>query len=267
MLEKYYFTITAGRTGTSWLREFITRNLEINCVHESLGIDDFGVKMPDIKTMRSFNDRGLDKVVRSFWKKKFKSIDMYEKYAETNHTLAKCGLVESLTKWKHVDQTKVIILRRENKLNQCASYIERHDFTNITIDWQWYLSFYYKNVIVNPKPFVEIGYFGRVIWYVYEVECRQEYYRQLYSDKIDFVEATLEDVTTQKGADYFLKQLGSDKKAIIFGKKNASKTNIGDEKKEEIAFLLERINIDVTKVVSNYISSGTRLSFENETCT
>ena len=44
----HYFTITAGRTGTAWLASFLSKNLNIEEIHEHLGINDFGEKMPDI---------------------------------------------------------------------------------------------------------------------------------------------------------------------------------------------------------------------------
>ena len=56
---KKYFTITAGRTGSAWLTSFLTANLGIDTVHEPFGIDDFGVQMPDIRTMRAFNNYGI----------------------------------------------------------------------------------------------------------------------------------------------------------------------------------------------------------------
>jgi len=39
-----YFTITAGRTGSAWLASFLSMNLQIEEVHEPLGINDFGEK-------------------------------------------------------------------------------------------------------------------------------------------------------------------------------------------------------------------------------
>lgn len=97
------------------------------------------------------------------------------------------------------------------------------------------------------------------------MECRQEYYRQLYSDKIDFVEATLEDVTKQEGANRFLKELGGEGSAILFGKRNASSASISEANKRNLSFLLDRIKLNIPEIVSLYITSGRRLSFENVT--
>lgn len=133
---KKYFTITAGRTGSAWLTSFLTKNIGTDAVHEPLGIDDFGVNMPDIRTMRSFNTYGNNDFVKEFWKRKFSNLP-YAVYAETNHTLCKCGLVENLLLNKLEDETTLIVLRR-NIVKQCVSYIVRHDFVNVTLAWQWY---------------------------------------------------------------------------------------------------------------------------------
>jgi hypothetical protein len=69
-----YFTITAGRTGSAWLASFLSLNLQIEEVHEPLGINDIGEKMPDIRTMRNFNNFGNNDFVQNFWNKKFITI-------------------------------------------------------------------------------------------------------------------------------------------------------------------------------------------------
>lgn len=84
------FHNNSGRTGSAWLTEFLSPNLAINAIHEPLGLDVFGVNMPDIWTMRSFND-----FVKAFWERKFASLPNTI-YAETNHTICKCGLVENI---------------------------------------------------------------------------------------------------------------------------------------------------------------------------
>ena len=63
--ERLIFTITAGRTGTAWLTSFIRDNSSFLSVHEFVGIDDFGSRMPDIRTMRTFNDIGLTDHVKN----------------------------------------------------------------------------------------------------------------------------------------------------------------------------------------------------------
>ena len=76
---------------------------------EPLEINDFGVIMPDIKIMRNFNNFGNNELVKSFWKKKFSYIKN-DVYAETNHTLCKCGLVENVILNGLEDETTLIVL-------------------------------------------------------------------------------------------------------------------------------------------------------------
>ena len=80
------FTLSAGRTGTDWLSEFLAINLNCEALHESLGVEDFGNRMPDIKIMRSFNENGNNAIVKDFWKRKF-SMLASNIHIEINHTL------------------------------------------------------------------------------------------------------------------------------------------------------------------------------------
>lgn len=67
---KYFFTITADRTGSTWLASFLDENLKMNSIYAPLGIDEFGVRMPDIKLMRMFNMGGNTSAVQDFYKGK-----------------------------------------------------------------------------------------------------------------------------------------------------------------------------------------------------
>ena len=86
---------TGGKAELFCIAGFLSLNLRVEAIHEPLGVNDFGTKMPDIRTLRNFNTFGNNEVVRDFWKNKFNSLKG-EIYAETNHTLAKCGLIENL---------------------------------------------------------------------------------------------------------------------------------------------------------------------------
>ena len=134
---KIIFTLTAGRTGSAWLADFLAQNYQVTSIHEPLEIEDFGVRMPDIKVMRSFNNFGNNNTVQEFWERKF-SVIQQNSYIETNHTLGKCGLIENLYKTSVAADTKIIILKR-NIVKQCSSYLVRNDFVHITTAWQWYL--------------------------------------------------------------------------------------------------------------------------------
>lgn len=257
-MSKFYFTISAGRTGTAWLTDFLKTNLGITSIHEPLEIDDFGINMPDIRVMRSFNDRGLDDHCNQFWQRKFENLCSYDDYVETNHTLAKCGLVEWVAKNKDSDNFKFIILRR-NKISQCISYLTRGDFINVTIEWQWYLSPAYRNIILSPEPFLKMGQIGRALWYTLEMECRQEYYKYQFGNDLDMFDITLEDVTKKAGASRLLKWIGIDKEPVIPPPKNQAHVKADEELRKNIERIVSAINFDAQAITLDYINSGRRL--------
>ena len=124
------FTLYAGRTGTAWLSEFLAVNLNCEALHESIGVEDFGNRMPDIKIMRSFNENGNNAIVNDFWKRKFSMLTS-NIHIETNHTLGKCELIENISRSQLAEKSRIIILKRDI-VRQCASYVVRHDFVHIT---------------------------------------------------------------------------------------------------------------------------------------
>ena len=257
---KTYFTITAGRTGTAWLNSFLSLNLGIEVIHESLGVNDFGTKMPDIRTLRNFNTFGNNEVVRGFWKNKFNSLKG-EIYAETNHTLAKCGLIENLVDSKLSNESTIIILKR-NIVKQCVSYLVRGDFRNITLAWQWYLHPSYPKIIINPKPFIQlkgkgIGEdFGTALWYCYEMAARQEFYRQKYGDKLRFIDVSLEEATKLNGAKKFLRTLQVRNECILPPPKNSNKVEPNVALVNQVSTIVDSVNFDVDVLVKDCMSKG-----------
>jgi hypothetical protein len=251
---KNYFTITAGRTGSAWLTSFLSSNLQINAVHEPLGIDDFGVNMPDIRTMRSFNNYGNNDFVKEFWKRKFSNLPNAT-YAETNHTLCKCGLVENLLLNKLEDETILIVLKR-NIVKQCVSYIVRHDFGNITLAWQWYLHPTYRKKIINPEPFMKLGGIGIPLWYCYEMSARQEYYVQKFSDKISMNQVTLEELTSDTGAQDFHDLLGLHGKCVVPSPKNENKVKPNEHLVQQVTDFVDKINVDMPQLIEDTIKKG-----------
>jgi len=199
-MARYIFTITTGRTGTAWLWKLIAENTDFISVHEPLGIDDFGTQMPDIRTMRTFNERGMTPYVDEFWRRKFDQLHQYPAYAEMNHTLAKCGLLEFLSTNELSDDVYILCLKR-NWVDLCISFVNRFDFRHVTTYWQWYLDYRYARNIVNPAPFINTdGYIGQILWYIAEMEVRQEYYRQRYPDRFKFIDCSLEEIIQAEGA-------------------------------------------------------------------
>ena len=142
------FTLSAGRTGTAWVSEFLAVSLNCEALHEPLGFQDFGNRMPDIKIMRSFNETGNNAIVKDFWKRKFSMLTS-KIHIETNHTIWKYGLIENISCSQLAEKSRIIILKRDI-VRQCASYVVRHDFVHITTAWQWYLHpSYQKNLSIQ----------------------------------------------------------------------------------------------------------------------
>lgn len=270
MNYNYFFTITGGRTGTAWLADFLEENLNINCIHEPLGIDDFGVRMPDIKLMRTFNVRGNTFVVQEFYKRKFDEIGKLPAYAETNHTLAKCGLVENLVNHRIASKTCLIILVRDFR-KQCLSYITRGDFGNITIDWQWYLHQGYGSNIIDYAPFEKYGLLGKSLWYCYEMDARQIYYERLYSSQVKMVRVKLEEIIIPEGAEKFLNEIGCMRPPILPEARNQNRQPPNLEILNKIDHMISTISYDGAAIVEALLrkrdfmraSSAPVLSFDD----
>ena len=260
--QKLIFTITAGRTGTAWLSKFIEFNSQYESIHEPLEIDDFGSRMPDIKTMRTFNDVGMTKSVVNFWEKKFETVNNLKSYSETNHTLSKCGLIEYMDQYTDLNkEVSIIILKRLDKVKQAVSYLSRNDFFHVTLQWQWYLSYRYKRKLIKSKPFLEHGLIGIIFWYIYEMEARQEYYRILYGDRFNFVDAALEEIVTPEGAKHLGSSLAIDKDLELPSPKNANKLQPTPEMIKLVTNFNSICQIDPKEIAKKFINSGERLAF------
>ncbi len=253
----FIFTLSAGRSGTSWMSKFLGENLDTRSVHEPLGLDDFGTQMPEISTMRTFNDVGMERSVRDFWNRKLSSLNA--PYAESNHTLGKCGLIEALAESDMADRTTIVVLRRD-LVKQCVSYINRNDFSNIGLVWQFYLSPQYRNNIVKGTPFMQLGPVGYAIWYCFEMEARYAYYLMKYADRLNFVEVKLEEITKPDGAREFLRSLGQDSDPILPEKANANKIQSQPALEEEVRTFMDRQEFDAYALAAGYLKAERDLS-------
>lgn len=250
------FTLTAGRTGSAWLEIFLRENLKCVSAHELLEIEDFGVRMPDIKTMRTFNHYGNNEFVQSFWHRKFATISN-DHYAETNHALGKCGLIENLILQGREKFSTIIVLKRNLK-KQCASYLLRGDFFNRTVAWQWYLHPQYPRVLIDPKPFEELGPFFLPVWYCLEFDARQRYYYQRFSGQIEMIETTLEALSSSPEAERVLAILGSEGPPKVPEKTNVNDMILNDENLERLDLIFDNLEGRFDKVVDVAISRGFR---------
>jgi hypothetical protein len=258
MFTGYVFTLTGGRTGTAWLAELLADNLAVPVVHEPLEIDDFGVAMPDIRTMRSFNDRGNDAVVTAFWNRKRELIARQPSYIETNHTLAKCGLIENIADSPLAAASTIIILTRD-KADCCASYLLRGDFANATMEWSWFLSPRYRNNIIGYEPFAAMKEFGRPVWFVHEMEARQHYYARLFGGRLRFIAADLAALNTPSGADALLQALGHDGPVRLPPARNVGALQADPSLRQALRTILASVTIDTGAAAEAYIAAGRRL--------
>jgi hypothetical protein len=247
------FTLTGGRTGTAWLAELIGRNMGVVSIHEPLAIDDFGTRMPDIALMRRFNDRGSDPAVRAFWNAKLAGIARLPGYAETNHTLGKCGLIEHLAASPLAASAVVLVIRRA-LLPTCLSHVMRGDFRNVTINWQWYLDPAYRNVIVDPAPYR--GQLGQTLWYLHEMEARQLYYTR--TSPLRLIPVDHATMTTPEGATALLAHLGHHGPTVLPPPRNAGEA-APPELVAAAQALIARIAPDLPACVDAYLTSGRRL--------
>lgn len=260
--NKLIFTITAGRTGTAWLSKFIAINSQFESVHEPLRIEDFGSMMPDIKIMRTFNDIGMTNGVKDFWTRKFEILSNVKYYSEVNHTLSKCGLIEFMDQYTDLKKNvSILLLKRENRVKHAVSYLTRNDFLHITLQWQWYLSFRYRRKLIQSNSFAAHGNVGLIFWYIYEMEARQEYYKELYKDRFNFIDVTLEQIVKKDGAKNLASSLGFPQDIILPPPNNENKREPSNEMTDLAANFDSICQIDPKEIAEEFIKSGDRLGF------
>lgn len=201
----YIFTISAGRTGTAFLAELLARNLDLKAAHhERLHTEDIGRHTPDIGTMRRFNDFGFDREVQTFWFKKIGHIMAVNgSYVETNHQLAKGGLIEGLNAFGAFSpilrKTRMIVLHRDWG-QTLLSYRRRMDFSNKALWWWWFLDPEYKRNLVDSAAYKGCGLPDWIpLWYLAEMRARTRKYKTDYPN-LNFHDVWLEDIVTEEGA-------------------------------------------------------------------
>jgi len=210
---KAIFTFTMGRTGTKYLAETLALNTQnAVCVHEYLGPHSFGMDAPDIGTMMRFNTDGVTAENQDFWKKKFRRINERmrqsgaETYIETSHQLAKGGLIENLP---HLgaDEVKIVCLKRD-LVPVALSYRTRREWFNRTISWLWYLDPAYELNLNQTPPLQEHGQDAMTLWYMKEMQLREQKYKKDYGGIFDFVDVKLEEISHTRGIREMLEKLG-----------------------------------------------------------
>lgn len=203
--------------------------------------------------------------VRQFWDRKATTIPEAGPYAETNHTLAKCGLIEFLADANPAPKISIICLRR-NWVDQALSYIRRRDFSSPTTIWQWLLDPRCARKIVDPKSLTGLGAHVPMFWYMAEMEARQAYYRRLFGDRMSFIDCTIEEIAEPPGAARLLSALGHDGRLPLSLPPPSNTTPKGENKGAEasrramIAAVSNKIRFNAEDVAQRYIESGMRLA-------
>lgn len=211
--SQFVYTITTGRSGTSFLSRLLNLNIagaEVH--HEFTGFPHFGRRAPDASQLTTFNHVGNVPEVRSFWRRKFTE-DVKSRariYAEMSHTLAKAGLMENVDLLPPTARIEVIRLKRDS-FETYWSHLNRLDFIQPGSTWLFGLDVRYPNVIIDSSPYVEHGVFGQALWYVHEMEARAAYYEQLMitDARVRFHRVRFDDLVTPFGAATLLQGLGN----------------------------------------------------------
>lgn len=230
---KLIFTLTPGRTGSTYLAALLNQNLEHALVHhEILNYQAFGLDTPDISHLHQFNAIGNTPHVQQFWQRKFKRIleGDYATYAETSHILMKAGLVDNAIQLLKDHEVHFIILKRD-LFKTLVSYHARHDFENVGNQWMWYLDPNYPRKL-SPCHLYENNVIQSIrFWYVQEVMARAYYYHMMCQQfpHLHFHEVELTDLNTEKGVQSLFKALDIKPKQQplqLPGKKNETRTTL-----------------------------------------
>lgn len=211
-MRKFIFCLSAGRTGTTYLATLLEANADDAVVHhEILNYDAFGVDTPELSHLLQFNSKGNTEWVKQFWRTKMSRVLAAGEpvYAETSHVLMKAGLVENSIHLQAHGELHFVILKRD-WFKVIKSYLDRHDFDNVGSWWMWYLDPGYPKNMLSFERFQKLQGWGVCLWYLSEIACRAEYYRQRFSHlpNVHFHECNLEDIVRPEGASLLLRGLG-----------------------------------------------------------
>lgn len=223
------WTITAGRTGTTYLYQLLRLNVPNGIAyHERAGNATlFGIHAPELSTMSQFNNFGPNDRVLSFWITKFSLVldelmaNDRSHYIEASHLLWKAGLLEASLKMQRKYLQWHFVMLERDFMKTMLSYYHRYDFYNVVDMWLWYLDPSYRNNIVPFTPFAD--YIGDDftkeqmswairLWYLHEVRARMYRYREQYkrNDNYHFYKCTVGDLNTPEGVKPLLEWLGVD---------------------------------------------------------
>ncbi len=266
--QHFVFTITAGRTGTSYLAQLLQTNLPAAEVHhERIDYDTMGLDSPDVSHLMAFNARGNGPAVQAFWRQKAERIkhSPADLYGETSHFNARAGLVENIHVFTDQGPVKLISLLRD-RLQLVWSLYNRFDFFNRGFTWLFALDPGYPNVIVPSKDYLSSGMAGSALWYVDEMQARAAYYKLLVDDiaGVSLLSTTTAAMASDDGARKLLSFVtGSPIDGTITRPKpqnQSTKWHFEDAEKDKISALIETMDRDPKTLGEEFFNSGRRLS-------
>ena len=86
--------------------------------------------------------------------------------------------------------------------------------------------------------------------------ARQEYYRQKYGDKLQFIDVSLEEITQLNGAQKFLRTLKVNNECILPQPENANKVEPAVKLIDQVKTIVNTVNFDVEVLVDDCMSKG-----------
>ncbi len=256
--KRFVFTITTGRSGTTFLTEYLRLNLNDAEVHHERGeaFHSHGWHTPDASHFMRFNSIGNLPDIRDFWRRKL-ACTLYgpaENYVETSHFLAKGGLVENLDLLGSDVEIHLIHLTR-NIFDTAWSLANRFDFYNLGFTWLFYLDPRYPKNLVPSEDFGKYGMLGYALWYVHEMRARAQYYRRCLADQsnIHFHEVDLAELTQDEGGKALLAAIDPRKQSDRLHcpeRANASpQWHLGDKERQTLRQLVQGAQVDYENIV------------------
>lgn len=267
MAKTLVYTISTGRSGTSFLSKFLSANLpgaEVH--HERTRWDQMGIVTPEASHFMTFNNVGNIPRIAAFWKNRLAmdAASEAETFVETSHFGARAGLIENLAA-RPPGTRAVVIAQSRDPRPTLWSFHNRCDFRNSGFTWLFTLDSRYRNVIVTSKPLEAFAMMGKALWYVIEMQVRASYYRRLLSqmEGVEFVSLDLSELhPSQTGGKRVLEAiLGAAPQDIVWPEKSnvLQDEMFGEDIRAQCDNLVARFPFDADDLASQYWDAGRRL--------
>lgn len=107
---------------------------------------------------------------------------------------------------------------------------------------------------------MKLSEIGTPLWYCYEMLAHQEYYVKKFSGKISMHQVTLEELTSDTGAQDFHNFLGLHSKCVVPPPKNENRAKPSEQLIRQVSEIVKKINVDLPQLVEDTIKKG--FSFE-----